>query len=197
MAELQAAAAAPPESPDSVSLRELFFVKKATSSAAGMMRQGSSESADEQVFVAGVVGSSAQLPEEPGKGSVADSDFRVSVLERSVVQDASEEAGPVGGGRLENSSVERMMKVEVSEGASEEEKSESDAGAVVVTRLQLQRQLVHSQIEELQRIVTLQCRLTGANPLAQELVWPLSLSLSLSCIPLRCRSPVILMEIDV
>lgn len=175
MAEFQAAAAAPPESPDSVSLRELFFVKKSASSAAGMMRQGSGECAEEKELVVGVAGTSTQLPVELGKGSVVDSDFRVSVLERPVVEDASEETGPDGGGRIENSSVERMMKVEVSDGASDEEKSDSDAGAGVVTRLQLQRQLVHSQIEELQRIVTLQCRLTGANPLAQELVRPLSL----------------------
>ncbi|KAG0583864.1 hypothetical protein KC19_3G167200 [Ceratodon purpureus] len=72
---------------------------------------------------------------------------------------------------------EEEEKVEGSEGdgklmqsLSEEIKveGESDA-AVVLNRLEMQSKLVNSHVEELQRIVSLQCRLTGANPLAQEL----------------------------
>lgn len=33
-----------------------------------------------------------------------------------------------------------------------------------------QRELFHSQIDELQKIVVAQCKLTGANPLSQEMV---------------------------
>lgn len=33
-----------------------------------------------------------------------------------------------------------------------------------------QRELFHSQIDELQKIVVTQCKLTGANPLSQEMV---------------------------
>jgi hypothetical protein len=69
--------------------------------------------------------------------------------------------------------VDSDVKVEVSEGegAIEDVKleEESDA-AVAVNRLEMQSKLVKEHVEELQRIVTLQCRLTGANPLAQELV---------------------------
>ena len=45
--------------------------------------------------------------------------------------------------------------------------------------LDSQRELFHSQIDQLQRIVLTQCKLTGANPLSQEMVLSLSLSLSL------------------
>lgn len=79
---------------------------------------------------------------------------------------------------VEEEVVESDVKVEVSEGEgklmqslSEEVKvmGESDA-AVAMNRLEMQSKLVNSHVEELQRIVSLQCRLTGANPLAQELV---------------------------
>ena len=36
--------------------------------------------------------------------------------------------------------------------------------------LNSQRELFHSQIEQLQKLVVAQCKLTGANPLSQEMV---------------------------
>jgi hypothetical protein len=33
-----------------------------------------------------------------------------------------------------------------------------------------QRELIHSQIDQLQKIVVTQCKLTGVNPLSQEMV---------------------------
>lgn len=36
--------------------------------------------------------------------------------------------------------------------------------------LDSQKELFHSQVDQLQRIVVAQCRLTGVNPLAQEMV---------------------------
>jgi hypothetical protein len=36
-----------------------------------------------------------------------------------------------------------------------------------------QRELLHSQIDQFQEIVVTQCKLTGVNPLSQEMVLPL------------------------
>lgn len=57
-----------------------------------------------------------------------------------------------------------------SEGASEEIKLEEEIdSSVIMNRLELQTKLVNSHVEELKRIAILQYRLTGINPLAQEL----------------------------
>jgi hypothetical protein len=50
-----------------------------------------------------------------------------------------------------------------------EERREEAIGELV-SMLEQQRKLVHLQIEELQHIVTLQCGLTGVNPLRQAMV---------------------------
>lgn len=36
--------------------------------------------------------------------------------------------------------------------------------------IEIQRELFHSQIDQLQNVVVTQCKLTGVNPLAQEMV---------------------------
>lgn len=47
---------------------------------------------------------------------------------------------------------------------------EEPDGKVALQKLELHRISLHVQVQELQRVVSLQCRLTGVNPLDQELV---------------------------
>lgn len=50
---------------------------------------------------------------------------------------------------------------------------ESDVGDSMESFLRLlesQKELFHSQIDQLQKLVVTQCKLTGVNPLAQEMV---------------------------
>ena len=116
-----------------------------------------------------------------------------------VMEDALEEVAYV---EVEEGVKEELVgsdvKVEVSEGdgklmqsfevVNEEIKleDESDA-AVAMSHLETQSQLLNSHVEELQRIVTLQCRLTGANPLAQELVRILFISDVSSDVSVDCN----------
>jgi len=51
-----------------------------------------------------------------------------------------------------------------------EERTEEEVVGELLSMLEQQRKLVHLQIEELQHIVTLQCGLTGVNPLRQAMV---------------------------
>jgi len=68
--------------------------------------------------------------------------------------------------------VERdAFHVVMEDGSDDANKLEEEAdGRVALQKLELHRNSLHAQVQELQRVVSLQCRLTGVNPLDKELV---------------------------
>ena len=64
-----------------------------------------------------------------------------------------------------------LVPVKPAAGALVEVGSGSVAGAgSIPAMVAAQQKLLHEQVDQLQRLVVAQCRLTGVNPLAQEMV---------------------------
>lgn len=62
-----------------------------------------------------------------------------------------------------------LVPVNPAAGALVEVGSGADAGSIPAM-VAAQQELLHEQVDQLQRLVVAQCRLTGVNPLAQEMV---------------------------
>lgn len=197
----------PAASPESPSLRALFFVSKnLTDPVQSAQRVGEAASAatdtplglhasSEDVNFAGATGvgleTRVSVPARSCTSSSPATVVEASTASRSALPVPGEASwrpdAPAGDSSLKRNGsaptrvlpsndtlgkfrkdMKGISKVEWSEGASDEEKHEESYD--LASRLELHKKLLHFQIEQFQRIVNLQCRLTGSNPLAQELV---------------------------